>query len=522
MPHTLVVSASNWNAKLRVSCTFVVKANNAVLSPMPGKPQFFQLPDNTVVVEITATPIAPAKHWPNTVFLAIDPSGGLVAAKDSLPFAQVKSVPVPPDKRSTAATCRLSRFRDVSAEFNNLLKTPPTKRFRPDGWHADDEQATLVAQYGSWPPASWAVSALDSAAYLDVTAPVDGTALKFLPRQAIDPKVATVILELQGATTPRIFGVTWPEDASRLPGKPSPSFLLYLRQTSGQNILPDGMFEGTSVGGSYPRKFDYAERCLFESMHYGLTPLQSVVQNPDPNKGPGVLGVALRPKGAPYQIAKSGVPVVAVYPVMQAYSVPEAAKEVSELVPMDNMERILEEIQAFMFWEAKTVDPPHAIGKTAISAFSSTNYILEGWLRRQAANGYSKFFSDKVTALYLFDPPDPPHLIGPALNWAKVPGSKKRIRFYGRGMDDAHPDVSPIHESLLAPARLAALRNGAQHPPVPFIETNPAGHTVALLPFMSWQQTFANLGMADKIFTWDAHHLIPATMLTHALAQGDL
>jgi len=119
------------------------------------------------------------------------------------------------------------------------------------------------------------------------------------------------------------------------------------------------------------------------------------------------------------------------------------------------------------------------------------------------------------------DPPDPEGMTKWALVWAAVPGSKKRMRFYGRGMDKVHPEISSIHESLLG-ANLAALKNGAAHPPVPFIELNPAGHTIALLPFTSWQETFRNLHMPDVVGTWNAHHLIPATMLTHALRQGDV
>jgi hypothetical protein len=42
-----------------------------------------------------------------------------------------------------------------------------------------------------------------------------------------------------------------------------------------------------------------------------------------------------------------------------------------------------------------------------------------------------------------------------------------------------------------------------------------------MLPLAAWQALFARLSLR-AIGGWDVHHLIPATMLTHAVAQGDL
>ena len=46
--------------------------------------------------------------------------------------------------------------------------------------------------------------------------------------------------------------------------------------------------------------------------------------------------------------------------------------------------------------------------------------------------------------------------------------------------------------------------------------------TLALFPKESWDRTFKEvLGIDTKWTEWDAHHFVPATVLTHALAQGD-
>ena len=67
-----------------------------------------------------------------------------------------------------------------------------------------------------------------------------------------------------------------------------------------------GVFTGGKVVKlpPYPDNFDYIERCLFESLHDG-------------EKGPlfQAIGHSLRPKGVPYQVAKSGANVVTVFPV---------------------------------------------------------------------------------------------------------------------------------------------------------------------------------------------------------------
>jgi hypothetical protein len=47
--------------------------------------------------------------------------------------------------------------------------------------------------------------------------------------------------------------------------------------------------------------------------------------------------------------------------------------------------------------------------------------------------------------------------------------------------------------------------------------------TAAALPPSTWSETFEGLFKRKPGYDWsDVHHIIPGTMLTHALAQGDL
>ncbi len=508
MSNILVLAAGNWK-RVSISATFAVKTNNVQIRAMPRYPQFFEIPTGTFSLEITAEPIKPAMYWGRTVSLAVAPNGTISATPAVSPFVGILAVNAPLQE-FTLINCKLSRFREVSAEFRNLLVNPPTSRTipkqkgRPASTVQDDELAALRLQYGSWPPASWSVPRLTTASFLDTSAPVDGNALPFPAPTPVDPKVDIAILELKGANSPQIYGVTWPQAIAPKPNATAPSYLLYLRQTSAQNATEDGMFEGTAFkpDEAYPRNFDYAERCLYESMHYGQTPLMRPVPG-------GKLAFALRPKGVPYQIAKAGVNVVTVYPVARVDF------EYSDLNVTDRIEGILEEVQAFMFWSAGVPDPPAKIGKTAISAFSSsTNHVLQYWLTTANING--NFLKNVVTALYIFDAPNPGKLMPLALAWASVAGSKKRIRLYGRGVEKPNPEVSKFHNNMIG-------WTGPGNPAVPFIKTTPDNkHTIALLPASAWQVAFRNRGMTEGVGEWDAHHLIPAAMLTHAISMGDL
>ena len=66
---------------------------------------------------------------------------------------------------------------------------------------------------------------------------------------------------------------------------------------------------------------------------------------------------------------------------------------------------------------------------------------------------------------------------------------------------------------------------------MPFLESADGNTvTLAVFPLQSWILTFKEFGI-DRPHPhpkskgwefWDAHHLVPMTVLTHALSQGDL
>jgi hypothetical protein len=180
-----------------------------------------------------------------------------------------------------------------------------------------------------------------------------------------------------------------------------------------------------------------------------------------------------------------------------------------------------------MFWRAGIHTPPASLGNTAIAAFSSTTSydFLPKWLV-DPKNRTSSFFKNTVRAIYLLDPPEVNRSVTAALAWARWAGSDKRIRLYSRKLEKDN-----FRTLLGLKAHDPAL------PVPPFVQNSPDNRrTVVSLSTPSppgsprpcddsvvWTKTFKNiLGVKVDLAWWDAHHFIPATMLTHALAQGDI
>jgi len=483
MAHKLVVTAKNWRGKA-VACSFTATADSTALGPSIAGQPVFEIYPGISAMTLTATPTSkPSTYWPKTINLSV--SGNRVSPKpDSQAFVTVTAASGP-SKGITQVSIKLSRFKDVTSQVLGLLRTPPTTRKnRP----ANDAKG-LKQQYGAWPPGKWEIKPAPKAHFINVTAPVTaaGDAFDFA-KGSPAVQVDSLVLELAGVPAPRLYGVVWPKAiAPRKDAPPTPIFLFF-RQTCGQDVKY-GIFTGGQLG-PYPYNFDYAERCLFESLHYGDTPLSLPV------------AWSLRPKGVPYQVAKAGASVVTVFPVASV------GPEYGVLADTEQTGKILEELQAYMFWRAGIADPPGSVGNTAIAAFSSANYELRKWLE-SPANRKGAFLSQTVRAIYFLDPPtaaiDP--CITAALTWAKGAGSDKRIRLYSRVSTSSH-------QKLL----------GAQPPPEPYVENSSnKRHTAAVLLLGSWDKTFKNVVNLNTTFAWwDAHHFIAATMLTHALAQGDI
>jgi hypothetical protein len=483
----LVVTARNWAAK-GVACRFTATADGKALAAADATNPVYEIPPGTAEVQVTATPKA-SVYWPTTITLSVSNTGVISPKANSSAFVNVTAA-AGASKGLTQASIKVSRFKEVTTRVFDLLKKIPLPRVgkAPDG-------PELTATYGAWPPKNWNINPAPDAHYLDVKAPVKPGALNFAKDTSLKVEVESVVLELAGGSPPRLYGVTWPKAIAPKDGADPTRFLLFLRQTGGQDA-EHGVFTGGGVKGQpYPYNFDYAERCLFESLHYGKTPLFKAI------------GWTLRPKGVPYQVAKSGAKVVTVFPVA---AIPG---EYGVLADMAQTGQILEELQAFMFWRAGIHTPPASLGNTAIAAYSSTtSYVLAKWLV-DPKNRASSFFKNTVRAIYFLDPPEVDVCVTAALAWARWAGSDKRIRLYSRKLEKdafrALLGLKPHDPALPAP---------------PFVQNSPDNkRTVASLSVDSWVKTFKDtLGVDVALAWWDVHHFIPATVLTHALAQGDI
>jgi hypothetical protein len=316
----------------------------------------------------------------------------------------------------------------------------------------------------------------------------------------VDAK-SVVLRDANRDASPMLFAVVWPNVIAPQAGSGPTPVLLFIRQRCGQDAQLDpnspGMFTGGKPGlyPPYPYNFDYIERCLFELLHYGKTTMTFPI--PD---------FFLRPKGVPYQVARAGADVVTIVPCNSV------DKEFEGLQKTEDTKGILEELRTFMFRDAGIADPPASIGKTAIACFSAGAYDLRNWLR-DSANVRGGFLKDTVKAAYFLDPT--PQIIGDcitAANYWADHGTDKRIRVYLRAENKS------AHTALL----------GTTPPTPPYFENSANGNkTLAVIPPDTWKKTFENVLNVDasklKALTeWDVHHWIAATMLTHALAQGDL
>jgi hypothetical protein len=367
-----------------------------------------------------------------------------------------------------------------------------------------------------WPPKDWDLDGVPHVDFLDVVNPLKSGALNFAPAPPLLGTVLdveSVVLERAGKfQVPKYFAVTWPQaiapDATAVPTP----FLLFIRQFNRYNYAKTGFFLGGELDRKpYPNNFDYADTGMFESLHYaGPTP-----NNPAPPVRARSPLWFPSPKGVPYQAARAGANVVCVFPCNK-FAMNDKDPEYGVLNDPEETERILLELQAFMFWNASVESTPKSIGKTAVATFSAGNFFLNNWLK-DATKRNGHFMSSVVRAVYFFEPvatyPDPKTrttvqfldgLVDSALAWAGQ-NSDKRIRLY---VQYPWPSLQKLVDTRL--------------PSPPFF-AKPSGNnqrTVAVIPNATWTKT---VGRApSQPLEWKhVHHLVAATMLTHALAQGD-
>lgn len=471
----------------------------------------YEIPSGTGEVKLTATPTdSPSPYWDQTVFLTVG-TNSLSAKQGSEGFVVLSKSTTLGDPPVTFAKVLLSWFKDYTTETLRLLGNPPKTRHIYD-WDTNkwsdpdpvvDEISFRKRIWGTFPPPDWKLHDVPDAHFLDLATPVNKSAgtLNFVNAPpAID--VDSLVLRLAGVDAPQLFAVTWPKVlAPKANASPTPFFIFIRQENIGNYYDRDGTYVGGELDSQpYPNNFDYANT-LFEQLNYGQSPL-------DPPPLHNARSPLLWPdtKGVPYQVAKAGADVVTVIPC-NAFR-----KEFGFMEDTDQTGLVLQELQAFMFLRAGIQAPPASVGKTAIASFSSGNFYLGRWLAK-ASNVNGNFLSNVVSAVYFLDPiletdpkkTDVKTFVKAAMEWA-AKKADKRIRLYTRFQSDAHV-------KLLGKA-LGGL----------YIETSAdKKRTAAVLSNETWAATFKKVtgGSMKPNFPY-SHHVIAATMLTHALAQGDL
>jgi len=478
----LLPIASHWKGEF-VACRFKAFADGMPLATPDDTHPLYDIPKGTSKLTVTATPPKDSPFWEATVTLSVSTSGEVAAETSSSVFVRLKTA-VANNSRGTVVNIKVSRFKDATTDVLDLLTKPPAMRASGPV----DEAANNLSTYGTWPPSNWLLPAVATARFLDLSKMASTGALTFREKTAPAIDGASVVLRLKGVTAPQLFAVVWPLTLPRDPGVDPTPFFLFVRQGALQNVGA-GYFKG-----AYPDSFDYADLCLFQNLHYGNT---------------GAPLSTWGPKGVPYQVAEAGANVVTVIPCNGV------GPEFGVLSDTEQTGKILEEIQAFMFWRAAVPDPPTSIGKTVIAAFSSGNDFLSAWLAN-AKNRSGSFLKDTVRAVYFLDPrPDAvPGCVTAARKWAEG-DPKKRIRLY------THLPDKPADRTMVRAAHKTLLE--AQPPAEPYFTNSPDGHkTVSMTRFDDWKKVFVDAFHQDFTFDWQyTHHNICAAMLTHALAQND-
>jgi hypothetical protein len=498
----LGVLSSHWSG-VHLDCTFAVTAAGKNVPATDASGTIFNLPAGVPEVQVTATPSTTTMYWPTTVVLTVGPSG-LTPKAGSEGFVRVQTQPIPLGNFVVMATLLLARVKLDTDNTLSQLRRPPSKRLGQDV----DETTSHKTIWGKdvWPPTDWKLPDLDSCHFIDPANPVKSGALNF-STAALEIDADSVVLRLAGVDAPQILAVVWPDAIPRdANARPTP-FLIFIEQSlNGNHYDQHGLFVGGELDkpeNAYPDNFDYADM-LFQQLHYVGIPATDVraefPATPFVNEGM---------KGVPYQVARAANKAVTVVP-MNSFQ-----KQYGVMKKAQNIEAILEEIQAFMYMAKGRAKLPSSLGRVAMASFSSGNYFL-GELLADADNRATGFLKNMLKAVYFLDPALDPGsgedvntFINSATLWAKD-NPDKRIRLYMRDPADAQ-------KQLL----------GKNPPPAPYVGNTADGlRTAAALPSKVWVaalKTQLGVALPNVDYQWFsfAHHMFAGTMLVHALSQVD-
>jgi len=475
----LVAVGSNWKDSA-LTCHFSATADGVPLAVADDTKPAWVIPVTATTVTMTATPTVPT-YWPTTVTLSVGNTGARTPTGAAASFVAIQNLGIAGVVQLSLATVNLSRFKDVSDDVLALLGDPPATRQGKPAHVAQDYRNV----YGVWPPPDWDLDDKPDARFLDLPVPAQG--VSFSKDPLVHVEAENVVLRLAGVVAPKLWGVSWPTSLDRNENADPTPILLFLRQGNAQY---KGMFFSGDGMAPYPDNFDYASFGLYDDLAY-----------------PGVdLFEWPYSMGVPYQVAKSGADAVTVHPVNslnEDFGVIESTKQ---------MGRILLELQSFMFRRAGVATPPAILGKAAIASFSSGTHILARILASPDNLGET-FLNDTVSAVYFLDPAwwAVKDCVAASLAWAGAASRDKRVRFYVQKDWD---DLKPLKKRLPSPL-----------PKEPYVVNSTDDHlTLGLVSKASWislVKGVKQLSDDNEAFQY-AHFGTAATMLTHALSQGDL
>jgi hypothetical protein len=469
----VLLGAVTWDGK-KVPATFTATTGGSALSVVSVPVDACVVPDGVDIVTVVATPTQNAFHS-QTVEVIVEPTGTVTPVAAHLPYASSANAAAP-GVTLNVVTIVVSRLRDVSDKATALLAQ------QPNPLRKKEKRVSSLAP--DFPPATWTLPDRDAISFVDVDNPVLGDIVATVERDLVGGDFECAVFEIgRSSTVPKWIAVSWPLALLRSDDSAPTPFLLYYHPGNEQNV-PFGFYRGSGLS-PYPENFDYAYNVLYKFQWYTYDPVANTAGS----------------KGIPFQIAVAGKDIASVIPCNIA-----GGNEFGEFMKADFIEAVLLDLQALMFRRAGVVTPPSSLGRTALAAFSSGNVFLGG-VMASAVNRQSSFLTDTVREVYLFDPPDGQveSSTTTCLDWAAA-DQDRRIALYTRG-------VFSVHDKLL----------GEPAPKAPYVRTGAAtNHTSAVLPIATLLKTVVEKAGPRAEFTWqDAHQLISALMLTHAVSVSD-
>lgn len=475
--NVIVLAAASWNGTA-VPCTFTATVGGVDLQLTTFPVTALLIPDGTDTIQVTASP-STAAFFDAEVTLVVTATGEAEPAVVNIADVTTSSVTAA-GITITRATVTVSRVKDVSTKAREQLER--LIPIRHDTNPVRDVPTFPVVGMGDFPPDGWTIPDRPSTRFVDVDQPIDGRALRTAPRSVAGSDCEHLVLQVAGVTVPQLIGVSWPRALLRDNGADPTPFLVYYRPGTGQNVQ-HGFYQGAGLD-PYPWNFDFCYHGMYQFQWYADDPLTGDMFS----------------KGIPFQVAVAGKNVVTVIPCNKP-----VAGEFGAFLDARSMETILLEVQAMMFRRAGATTAPTALGRTALGAFSSGNDALAAVLQ-SSANRKHPFFVDTVKEIYFFEPPGfhQDVTVAAALTWAGT-ADDRRIALYAQAVGDAGTKLL-----------------GGPVPAAPFVASPTPLRTVAALPPSTWRATLLAAGGVDDpgIGFDEAHQLIPALMLTHAMATS--